>query len=85
MFLILVLVNDHNITLNSAIKGVYAFMLLRVFFSSHLIGAGNAQSVEDWHEGLRAYCHHQSIRKADEDEDGSVLIHFYRGPQNGDC
>lgn len=47
-------------------------------------GAGYTQSVEDWQEDLRTNSHHQNIRKADEDEDGSVLIHLYRGPQNGD-
>lgn len=62
----------------------FFYALFNFFLSSHLIGAGYSQSVEDRQENLRAHSHHQNISKADEDEDGSVLIHLHRGPQNGD-
>lgn len=51
---------------------------------SHLIGAGNAQSVEDREKNLRAHNHHQNVSEADEYEDGSILVHLYWCPKNRD-
>lgn len=53
-------------------------------FPPYLVGAGNAQLVEDGQEDLCAAQHHQAIGDGEDAEDGTIAVDLSRGAQHGD-